>query len=86
MYDVAEHEYGKMEIKWDKATHHKQAEGVVNSWRYSWTGKDLADFISVSVYTGMRISDVATFHASRMKPTGEIHIRTTKGGAHVKTS
>src|SRR4051794_16670811 len=55
MYDAAENKYGKLEIRWDKTTHHKPAEGVVNSWRYSWTGRDLADFISVSVYTGMRI-------------------------------
>jgi integrase len=85
MYDVCETQYGKMEIKWDKATHHKPAEGVVNSWRYKWTGRDLADFISVSVYTGLRISDVATFHASRMKPTGEITIRTTKTKTEVRT-
>lgn len=85
MYDAAETKYGKMEIKWDRDAHAKPAEGVVNSWRYSWTGKDLADFISVSVYTGLRISDVATFHANRMKPNGEITIRTTKSGASVNT-
>jgi hypothetical protein len=49
MYDICETKYGKMEIKWDRGTHHKPAEGLVNSYRYSWTGKDLADFISVSV-------------------------------------
>ncbi len=85
MYDIAENKYGKMEIKWDKTTHHKPAEGVVNSWRYSWTGKDLADFISVSVYTGLRISDVATFHVSRLRPNGEVWVRTTKGGTDVCT-
>ena len=85
MYDVAENKYGKMEIKWDKTTHHKPAEGVVNSWRYSWTGKDLSDFISVSVYTGLRISDVATFHIDRLRPNGEVWVRTTKGGTDVCT-
>src|ERR1019366_2700380 len=59
MYDVAEKRYGKLEIKWDRHIHHRSAIGVVNSYRYSWTGKDLAEFISVSVYTGLRISDVA---------------------------
>lgn len=77
MYTVAETKYGKTEIKWDKATHHHAAAGVANSWRYTVTGKDLADFISVSVYTGLRISDVATFHIDRLKPNGECTIRTT---------
>ena len=85
MYDVAENQYGKLEIKWDKTTHHKPAEGVVNSWRYSWTGRDLADFISVSVFTGLRISDVATFHIDRLHANGEIWIRTTKLGTDVCT-
>jgi hypothetical protein len=50
-----------------------------------WTGQDLADFISVSTYTGLRTSDVSTFHIDRMQPTGEIHIRTTKAVTHVYT-
>jgi integrase len=27
--------------------------------RHKWDGADLADFISLSIYTGLRISDVA---------------------------
>jgi integrase len=53
--------------------------------RYVWTGEDLADFISLSIYTGLRISDVALFQADRMLPSGEILIRTTKAGTHVYT-
>jgi integrase len=53
--------------------------------RYSWTGEDLEDFISVSVYTGLRISDVATFHIDRLLPSGECHVRTTKSGRKVFT-
>lgn len=57
-----------------------------NEQRYRWKGQDLADFISLSVYTGLRISDVAQFHIDRMQPdTGEILIRTTKAGTHVYT-
>ena len=52
---------------------------------YKWPGDDLADFISLSIYTGLRISDVAQFHIDRMQPTGEILIRTTKAGTHVNT-
>jgi integrase len=53
--------------------------------RYKWTGEDLADFISISIYTGLRISDVAIFRADRMQATGELLIRTTKAGTHVYT-
>lgn len=55
------------------------------TFHYKWTGDDLADFISLSIYTGLRISDVALFQADRMQPTGEILIRTTKAGTHVYT-
>jgi integrase len=48
-------------------------------------GDDLADLISLSIYTGLRISDVSLFHIDRMQPTGEILIRTTKAGTHVNT-
>jgi integrase len=54
-------------------------------YHYKWTGDDLADFISLSIYTGLRISDVALFQADRMQPTGELLIRTTKAGTHVYT-
>jgi integrase len=53
--------------------------------QYKWNGEDLSDFISLSIYTGLRISDVALFHIDRMLPTGEIRIRTTKAGTHVHT-
>jgi integrase len=55
------------------------------NYRYKWDGQDLADFISVSVYTGLRISDVCTFRVDRLKLTGECHIRTTKNGRKVYT-
>lgn len=69
MFAACEHEYGKTE----------------HAYRYRWTGQDLSDFISVSVYTGLRISDVATFHADRLLKSGECHIRTTKTGKKVYT-
>ena len=53
--------------------------------RHKWTGEDLADFISLSIYTGLRISDVALFHIDRMQRSGEIRVRTTKAGTHVYT-
>jgi site-specific recombinase XerD len=85
MYETCETKYGKQEIRWDRSIHHKPATGQYARYNYKWTGHDLADFISVSVYTGLRISDVTTFHIDRMQPTGEIHVRTTKAGTHVYT-
>jgi integrase len=52
---------------------------------YAWTGDDLVDFIYLSCYTGLRISDVCLFHIDRMLPDGQVHIRTTKTGSRVFT-
>lgn len=48
-------------------------------------GKDVAEFILLSAYTGLRISDVATFHISRMTGNGNIHLRAIKNGKWVDT-
>ena len=56
-----------------------------NSPRHKWTSDDVADFISLSIYTGLRISDVALFNIDRMNASGEIRVRTTKAGTHVYT-
>jgi site-specific recombinase XerD len=55
------------------------------SKKHRWNGEDLADFISLSIYTGLRISDVAMFHVDRMNEAGEIRVRKTKSGTHVNT-
>ena len=52
------------------------------TYRHKWDGEDLADFISLSIYTGLRISDVALFNVDRMTPGGDIRLRTTKTGTH----
>ena len=72
MYEACETKYGKQEIKWSRTMHHQRASGEYVRYNFKWTGKDLTDFISVSVYTGLRISDVSTFHIDRMQGTGEI--------------
>jgi integrase len=56
-----------------------------NTPKHKWTGEDVADFISLSIYTGLRISDVALFQIDRMNASGEIRVRTTKAGTHVYT-
>jgi integrase len=85
MFDACETQYGKRPIRWSRDVHHHAAAGQTANYRYKWTGQDLADFISVSVYTGLRISDVCTFHADRLLENGECHIRTTKTGRKVYT-
>jgi len=47
-----------------------------------WTGEDAKDFIWVLVYTGLRISDVALFNASRVRGN-EIFLRAKKNGGDV---
>jgi integrase len=85
MYEACETKYGKQEVKWSREIHHHRVEGEYACYNFKWKGRDLADFISISVYTGLRISDVSTFHADRMQPTREIEIRTTKSGTRVYT-
>jgi integrase len=85
MYDACETKYGKQEIKWSRVIHDRRIQGQYARYNQKWTGQDVADFISVSVYTGLRISDVSTFHIDRLQPTGEIQLRTTKAGTHVYT-
>jgi integrase len=85
MFDACEHQYGKKPIQWSRDIHHHAAVDETANYRYKWTGQDPADFISVSVYTGLRISDVCTFHADRLLENGECHIRATKTGRNVYT-
>jgi integrase len=64
---------------------YQACEEYGKTYRHKWDGEDMADFISLSIYTGLRISDVALFNIERMQPTGEIRVRTTKAGTHVYT-
>ena len=43
-----------------------------------WTGEDLKDFILVMVYTGLRISDVATFDTSTRLQGNDVFLRMHK--------
>jgi integrase len=64
---------------------YEACQGYGKTSKHKWNGDDVADFISLSIYTGLRISDVALFHLERMSPNGEIRVRTTKTGTHVYT-
>ena len=61
MFDACRDQYGKTPIRWSRDTHHHPAANATANYKYKWTGQDLADFIAVSIYTGLRISDVARF-------------------------
>lgn len=53
---------------------------VVEIRQAGFTGDDLADFIEVSCWTGLRISDVATFDIDRLTKDGEVKLRCHKNG------
>jgi len=80
-------EHGKQRLPFTDEELKKMYEACpkYGSAKHKWTGEDVADFISLSIYTGLRISDVALFHIDRMNKTGEIRLRTTKAGTHVYT-
>jgi integrase len=71
--------------EWPKKKDGRQVETTTpfRDYHRKWTGQDLADFIAVSVHTGLRISDVATFHISRLQDNGEVKVRCQKNGAWV---
>jgi integrase len=51
----------------------------------NWTGEDAKDFIYLSVYTGLRISDVATFDITKRLHDNSVFIRAQKNNANVYT-
>lgn len=80
MYEVAEKSFESGTVKWLRT---KQQPD--DDYHFRLTGQDLADFISVSVYTGLRISDVSMFHIDRLNENGEVRLRTTKTDTAVFT-
>ncbi len=85
MYEACETKYGKQNVAWSRRTGDRRTDVSYTRNNHVWTGQDVADFISVSVYTGLRISDVCLFHIDRMEADGAIRLRTTKAGTHVCT-
>jgi integrase len=85
MYDACETKYGKQEIKWSRVIHSQRMEGAYTRYNPRWTGRDLADFISVSVFTGLRIGDTSRFHIDRLRADGSVEISTAKTGTLVLT-
>jgi len=76
-------QYGKRLVKWDRDVHHCPAVNTVANYKYTWTGEDLADFITLSCRTGLRISDVATFHIDRLQPDGTCKVQAMKNNKWV---
>jgi integrase len=50
----------------------------------TWTGEDLKDFIWLSIYTGLRISDIVLFDIERLHGN-EVYLRAKKNGGDVFT-
>ncbi|HWQ52967.1 MAG TPA: tyrosine-type recombinase/integrase [Bryobacteraceae bacterium] len=87
MYDGCD-AIGKTELR--ELPKKKSGRVVATETRYreyhrKWTGEDLADFISISAYTGLRISDVATFHITRLNDEGEIFLHAKKNDEPINT-
>ncbi|HLJ51666.1 MAG TPA: site-specific integrase [Bryobacteraceae bacterium] len=53
--------------------------------RRTWGGEDAKDFILLSIYTGLRISDVATFDVTKRLDGNNVFLRTHKTGTQVLT-
>ena len=85
MLNCCVHEYGRQLVKWDRDVHHCQAVHTVNQYARKWTGQDLADFILLSIHTGLRISDAEAFHIDRIDQDGRCRVRQRKNGTWVST-
>jgi site-specific recombinase XerD len=51
---------------------------IAGPGRRNWTGEDAKDFIFLSIYTGMRISDVATFDITTRLHGNDVFLRMHK--------
>lgn len=74
--------------QWPRTGEGSKGQRLVNIGEYcdyhrKWTGEDLADFITLSKFTGLRISDVATFDAERLRPDGTVRVRSQKNNKWV---
>ena len=77
--------YGRESRRWPKTGEGHKGRVIamadaVRDYHRKVSGEDLADFIDLSVYTGLRISDVATFDIARLTVAGEVRVRATKNG------
>lgn len=75
--------YGKRLIKWDRDVHHCQAVNTISKYHRTVTGEDLHDFMTVSLRTGLRISDVVSLTLDKIEPGNILHVFTMKNRKHV---
>src|SRR5262249_62123557 len=52
---------------------------------HSWHGRDVKDFMVLSIFTGLRISDVSTFDVNKRLDGNDIFIRAMKNGKRLYT-
>jgi len=55
----------------------------INDRPRKWKGVDVAVFINLAIYSGLRISDLCVFDARRLRKDGGLTVRTTKSGKPV---
>ena len=53
----------------------RRTEGAGAWGIVKWGGEDLRDFVYLSIYTGLRISDVATFDATKRLNGNNVFLR-----------
>ena len=77
--------FGKTKREWPKKKDGCQVVAISGFRDYArkWNGEDVALFIEISYYTGLRISDVATFHVSRLQADGTVRLRAEKNGSWI---
>jgi integrase len=79
-------ELGRNQLRaWPKKQDGRQVVAITEYRDYhrKITGEDLADFIQLSIHTGLRISDVCTFDIARLTAQGEVKLRATKNGTWI---
>lgn len=80
--------FGKEEVRLlPKKKNGRQVEAIDEYCNYNrrYTGEDLMDFIALSAWTGLRISDVVLFNIERLNPDNTCKIRAMKNDKWVCT-
>jgi integrase len=80
--------YGRTKREWPKKKDGRQVVGISEYRDYNrkWSGDDVAAFVEISLFTGLRIYDVATFHVSRLQPDDTVRLRAQKNHSWVSVA
>jgi integrase len=87
MYAACE-KYGKESVRvWPKKKNGKQVQAIDEYCNYNrrYSGEDIMEFIALSAWTGLRISDIVLFNIERLEANGLCKIRAMKNNKWVYT-